>query len=95
MARSSDIAAYTFAADLYAPSCIVDAVTSSEAFDGWALADGVMMSVEDNLSEIAVHFQIERMEEDTFDSNDFPKVIFLDSVDESDSCACGTQLGDH
>jgi hypothetical protein len=95
MASSSSIAAYTFAADIYAPDCIVDALTKTEAYDGWALGDGIIMSVEENLDEIAGAFQIDRQDENTFDSDEFPKVVFSDQVAEDDSCACGMQLWDH
>lgn len=95
MSSSTDIAAYTFAADVYAPNCIIDAVTSSEAYDGWALGEGIIMSVEDNLNEIAGAFQIDRQDESTFDSGDFPKVAFHDQVNDNESCACGMALEDH
>lgn len=88
-----EIIAYAYRADEYCPRCIVRALPTGEgeAYDGWALASGVRMTTEENLSEIAAAFGIDRMDERSFDSGDFPKVIFADS--ETDSpyhCAvCG------
>ena len=77
-----DIVGYTFNADNYCPGCIISVLPTGpgKAFDGWGLASGVVMSTEDNLSEIALAFGIDKDDENTFDSGDFPKVIFADSV---------------
>lgn len=84
---SIDIAGYTYQADIYGRCCIVSAVTSSPAYDGWALGEGIVMPVEQNLDEIAAHFQIDRQDEHTFDSGDFPKVVFEDMLSGSERCA--------
>jgi hypothetical protein len=80
--HATDIVGYTFNADTYCAEHIIDALPTGEgeAFDGWALAKGVTMSTEDNLSEIAYAFQIDRMDESSYDSSEFPKVIFADSA---------------
>jgi len=82
------VVGYTFNADTYCPDCIVGVLPTGEgeAFDGWTLASGVSMSTEDNLSEIAYAFQIDRMDESSFDSGEFPKVIFASDASESDTC---------
>lgn len=89
MARPDDIVGYTYAADTYCPNCIIDALPTGkgEKFDGWGLAKGVTMSAEQNLSEMAPPFCIDRMDEFSFDSNDFPKVIFRDAVVSGEECA--------
>lgn len=85
-----DIVGYTFRAENYGKCCIINALTTFERFNGWALAEGLVMSVEDNLSEIAQAFQIDRMDERTFDSDEFPKVIFASMLDSIEACgACG------
>lgn len=93
MTHATDIVAYTYNADIYCPDCIIDVLPTGEgqAFDGWALAEGAApMAVEDNLSEIAVAFGIDRHDEKSFDSGDFPKVIFADSVwNSADREFCG------
>ena len=96
--KSFEIVGYVYAGEYYCPNDIIDALPTGEgeAFDGWKLADGVRMSTEDNLSEIAVAFGIDRMDESSFDSDDFPKVVFLDQVShESDFCAtCHSDLSE-
>jgi hypothetical protein len=77
-----DIIGYTYRAENYTPEGVIRALATGpgEDFDGWALAQGAdPMSVEDNLSEIAYAFGIDRQDETSFDSNYFPKVILRDS----------------
>lgn len=86
------IIGYTFKAENFCPDCIIDQLPTGpdEAYDGWALAEGVRMPVEANLNEIAYAFGIDRNDESTFDSGDFPKVILSS---ESEYCgACGGGL---
>lgn len=92
--RATDIVGYTFNADQFHPECLRLPTGKGEAFDGWALADGVWMPVEQNLDEIAAAFGINRQDESTFDSGDFPKVIFASQVeDDDDVCGrCGAPL---
>lgn len=90
------IVGYTFNADTYCDGeCVVDALTAEGApCDGWGLAPGgVPMSIEDNLDEIAHAFGIDRRDEHTYDSADFPKVVLSSMVEESEWCAgCGGEL---
>lgn len=88
---SYDIAGYTFNADIYCPSCIVEMLPAGpgQPFDGWALANGAdPMATEDNLDEIAAAFGIDRYDESSFDSGDFPKVVFEDMAEDADD-VCG------
>lgn len=86
MASATDIVGYIFQAEQYTPEGVIAALPTGaeQKFDGWALAANVNMSVEDNLNELAAAFGIDRLNESTFDSWDFPKVIFRDSVEEDD-----------
>lgn len=90
------IAGYTFQADNYCPWCIIGVLPTGEgeAFDGWAIAGGAPpISVEDNLDEIAAAFSIDRYDEGSYDSDDFPKVIFGTDTTEDDVCgACGEEI---
>lgn len=86
MGKSFDIVGYTFKGASYCPEHIVEAVTSTEEYDGWALADRITMPVEDNLNEIAAAFGIDRQDESSFDSDEFPKVIFRDQLNDSLYC---------
>jgi hypothetical protein len=93
--KAYDIVGYTYNADIYCPACIIAALPTGEggAFDGWALGKGTTMATEDNLNEIAFAFGIDRKDETTFDSGDFPKVIFASQVEEPTNCgSCGRDL---
>lgn len=90
MAHSTDIVGYMFKADIYCPEHIIEAMTSTEDFEGWGLAEGVEMSVEENLNEIAAAFATDRQDESSFDSDEFPKVIFAGMGNEDVLCSvCG------
>lgn len=93
---STDIVAYTYRADIYCPDCIIDQLPTGpdEMFDGWAIADGAdYISTEDNLSEIAAAFQIDRFDESSFDSSDFPKVVFDSQIEFTEYCGqCGAEI---
>ena len=86
--RGDTIVGYTYQADIYCPSCIIHELPTSEGekFEGWELAEGVRMSTEDNLTEIAQAFGIDRFDESSYDSDDFPKVVFVGMVEEGDVC---------
>lgn len=93
--KSYDIVGYTYKAENVHPRCLKLDTAEGGAFDGWALASGVRMSVEANLNEVAAAFGIDRMNERTFNSDEFPKVIFADSIEDGECCsACGTPLID-
>jgi hypothetical protein len=53
------------------------------------------MSTEDNLHEIAAAFGIDWTDEDSFDSSEFPKVIFDSQLESDEYCGrCHRVLGD-
>jgi hypothetical protein len=93
--KAFDIVGYTFKANQYHPHCILDQLPTGpgEAFDGWDDVTG-KMTAEENLHELAAAFQIDRENEHSFDSDDFPKVIFASQVeDSSEVCGgCGRPL---
>lgn len=93
--HASKIVGYTFDAEILCPTCVLSALPTGpgQAFDGWAdLSD---QPVEQSLSELAIAFGIDRTDESTFDSSEFPKVIFASSVDGDEPCdGCGTDLLD-
>lgn len=84
----TDIVGYTFDADNYCPGCIMEVLPTGEgeAYDGWALAEGVSMSVEADLREIAVAFGIDYDDLASYDSGDFPKPIFASQVEDDEHC---------
>ena len=95
--HATDIVAYDFRADRYCPACIISVLTSTEEYDGWATAPSLKpIPVEDDLSEIAHAFSIDRFSEETFDSGEFPKVVFRSS-DDLGFCGnydCGREIGE-
>lgn len=81
-----NIIAYAYRAALYCPDCIVHAlprdVLSPAAYD---------MRAEDVLDQVAAYDGIDRYDEYSFDSDDFPKVAF--SCEDGDTCdTCGKDL---
>lgn len=92
--KSWEIVGYAFSADTYCPEHIGDAVTARPAYDGWRLV-GVhrQMPAEQDLDEIAAAFGIDRYDEHSFDSGDFPKVIFADQVHDGCSADNGYEPG--
>lgn len=81
--RSDDIIGYTFQAELYTPFGVLEALYSHPNFEGWRNVLGVR-SVETELDEIAAAFGIDRTDEYSFDSDEFPKVVFVDQANDDD-----------
>ena len=95
--KAWEVVGYTYRADNYCPEHIIQQLPTGEgeAFDGWKLAEGVQMSTEDNLNEIAAAFGIIREDESSFDSGYFPKVIlsFHEGVEHEHCSICLENLG--
>lgn len=92
--KAWDIVGYTYQAETLCPGCTIDALPTGEgeAFDGWEDATG-RMSAEENLTELALAFGIDRQDESSYDSDDFPKVVFASSVEDEETCdRCGGPL---
>lgn len=92
MAHATDIVGYVFKADTYCREHIMPAVMATKKYDGWELAKGVTMPVEQDLDEIAYAFQIDRQDESSFDADEFPKVIFRDQAEDTYCGVCGEPL---
>ena len=80
------IVAYTYAADIWCPSCIIDQLCkdlniSSFNYDFVDSELALDMIAEEVLS-------IDRYDEYSFDSDDFPKVVFSTSMDGFEYCSC-------
>lgn len=79
--HAATIIGYTYRAENYTPSGVLEALYSDQ-FDGWRPVGGpVFNTVERELDELANVSGIDRMDEYTFDSDDFPKVIFASQVE--------------
>jgi hypothetical protein len=81
--KSFDIAGYMFQADIVCPDCVVGAYNgNSNDYDA-----------ETMLGILAGNLGIERYDESSFDSDEFPKVVFVDNITEGDVCGeCGEEL---
>lgn len=86
--HATTIVGYTFNADNYCPDCTFDGWNGNRPADmpGYA-------SVEQLLTAIAKSRGIDRDDESSFDSGDFPKVIFADQVHDGCSLDNGYEPG--
>jgi len=90
-----DIVAYTFHAALVCPRCIVGAVADGGDHEPIGVPPG--LTAEQGLALLAERLGVDRMNEATFDSGDFPKVVFRDQIQDADldTCElCGTVIAD-
>lgn len=103
--KSFHIVAYTFQADIVCPDCIAKwaaeqlRIEEYKPFDveqvikdkGPAYDVGVFAyRSESLLEEVATIWQINLEDQYSFDSDDFPKVIFADQIEQTENCGeCG------
>lgn len=80
--RSDDRAAYTYRAELYCPACTIEAMIAA----GIAAPAGRDMPIEDVLDQCAAAMALDRTDQTSFDSSEFPKPALLDSLDSTDRC---------
>lgn len=98
MSQYGDIIAYQYAADLYCLSCIVGLVCEGSDREPVPVP---MMETEKALDSLAGLWKIDRENESSFDSDEFPKVVLDDPFDGSEDAAdnyycgcCNSQLDD-
>lgn len=85
--KAWDIVGYTYRADIWCPSCIVGCAKV------WGGTLGRPDDAEEMLDACAKIRGIDREDERSFDSDDFPKVIFASDVDDCEFCGeCGDCL---
>lgn len=75
-----DIVGYVYKAEQYTPAGIIE----SGIHAGWLSPGARGMSVEDALDQAAQYLGVERDDERTFDTDDFPKVILAHEVEGDD-----------
>lgn len=86
--KAWDIVGYTYQAETLCPEHTIEAMIAN----GEASPAARDMATEDALEQIANANAIDRMDEHSYDSGDFPKVIFASMV-EGDTCdVCGREL---
>jgi len=87
------IVAYAYHAEILCPSCALESLPTGpgEEFDGWEDMTG-RMTAEENLTELALAFGIDRNDERSFDSDEFPKVVFSSDLPVETCSKCGEEL---
>lgn len=90
MTHAADIVGYTYQAANYCTDCITDALLDEQQ---QLFFDCRHDTVSGTLDAVAHYRGIDIEDEHTFDSDDFPKVIFADQIEEDETCAtCGEVL---
>ncbi|HWL41803.1 MAG TPA: hypothetical protein VNQ73_02580 [Ilumatobacter sp.] len=81
--RADEIAAYTYRADIHCPGCLIDAMIR----DRIAAPAARDIPTEDVLDQCAGAMAIDRDDESSFDSDEFPKPVLLHALATGDTCA--------
>jgi hypothetical protein len=80
--HSFDVVGYAYQADIWCPECIAKKFAPGQ------------QATEAALDHAAEQRGIDRYDEATFDSDDFPKVVFRDQVEDEACGRCGRPLED-
>ena len=96
MTHATDIVGYSYQADTYCPTCTTAMVRRNAALplSFWNAAPA-NADIETTLDYYATHVipDADRYDETTFDTEDFPKVIFSSQVESPEHCgACHEEL---
>jgi hypothetical protein len=84
--KAYDIVGYTYCAEILCPTC----TTAVMVAQGEASPAALDMSAEDVLNQVAGANAVDRDDETSFDSDDFPKVVLalmVSSGSRCDNCA--------
>ena len=79
MSRPDDIVAYTYCADIYCPTCIVPELRKRIGYGPFDFS----LDTETVLDQVALANGLDRYDETTFDSDEFPKVVFRDALSDA------------
>jgi hypothetical protein len=86
--KSWDIAAYQYKAANYCGQCVVEEVSEDRN-----MPIPHESSYRDDLAVFALILDIDWEDETSYDSGDFPKVVFADQIEETEHCSkCGEEL---
>lgn len=89
MAKAFDIEAYTYDGEILCPTCVIERMIERREASP-AARD---MGTEAALDQIAEANAIDRQDEHSFDSRDFPKVVFQSQIEDDTECdRCGKEL---
>lgn len=82
--KSYDVVGYIYNSDIYCSRCILTVVVLTQPVH----MSVVLEEAEVGLEKVAKILRVDRSNENTYDSDEFPKVIFADQVGSSDEvCA--------
>ena len=81
--RGVGIAAYAYQADIYCPACLIEAMIA----DGLAAPAARVTPTDDVLEQCAGALAIDRADDTTYDTSEFPKPVHLDWLTSDDTCA--------
>lgn len=84
MTHATDIVAYTYQAETLCPRCVIPALSSQ----GESVQPPTR-NAERWLDMMAREYSIDRQDERSFDSADFPKVVFAGQIDDEPWGQCG------
>lgn len=83
------IAGYTYRADTFCPTCVIESMIAH----GIAAPAARDMPAEDALWQCAEAMAIDSMDESSYDSGEFPKVVFALQIEFDERCGgCGRGL---
>lgn len=89
MANAADIAAYTYNADMWCESCICFKFEQPED----EAPSAMRHNAEAILDYAAKKRGIDRYDEHSYDSDEFPKVVFVSQIEYDERCGeCGCEL---
>jgi hypothetical protein len=77
--RSDEIAAYTYQADIYCPACLIETMIA----DGIAAPATRDMPTDDVLEQCAGALAIDRHDDTTYDTSEFPNLFSTGSPDDT------------
>lgn len=87
--RSDEIGAYTYRADLHCPCCLIEAMIAT----GDAAPAARNLPIETVLDQCADALAIDRSDETSFDSDEFPKPVLVDALGHEAICGrCSQEL---
>jgi hypothetical protein len=86
--HATDIVAYTFQAETLCPACVLDRIPEARELSDNSPA----MDTEAVLHAVAVSHGIDWEDEYSYDSDEFPKVIFASQIEDERCSDCSETL---
>lgn len=91
MSASTNVVGYAYQADTYCPHCIVTVMPRRGL---WSPPEAGNEGLDEMLSRASGSLGIDHFNESSYDSGEFPKVIFRDQAADDRCCECGDRLAD-